>query len=68
MNFKMSQLTPVKKIEFLELVINSVNMTFALPQIHANYSVIKGHDYGINQTPRENLVHYSDSTSSDNSV
>ena len=31
-NFKKSQLTPVKEIEFLELVINSVNMTLALPQ------------------------------------
>ena len=26
-NFKKSQLTPVKEIEFLGLVINSVNMT-----------------------------------------
>ena len=31
-NFKKSQLTPVKEIEFLGLVINSVNMTLALPQ------------------------------------
>ena len=31
-NFKMSQLTPVKKIEFLGLVINSVHMTLALHQ------------------------------------
>ena len=31
-NIKKSQLTPVKEIEFLGLVINSVNMTLALPQ------------------------------------
>ena len=31
-NFKKSQLTPVKEIEFLGLVINSVNMMLALPQ------------------------------------
>ena len=31
-NFKKSQLTPVIEIEFLGLVINSVNMTLALPQ------------------------------------
>ena len=31
-NFKKSQLALVKKIEFLGLVINSVNMTLALPQ------------------------------------
>ena len=31
-NFKKSQLTPVKEIEFLGLVINSVNMTLALSQ------------------------------------
>ena len=31
-NLKMSQLTPVKEIEFLGLVINSVNMTLALPE------------------------------------
>ena len=31
-NFKKSQLTPVKEIEFLGLVINSVNMTLALPE------------------------------------
>ena len=31
-NFKKSQLTPVKEIEILGLVINSVNMTLALPQ------------------------------------
>ena len=30
-NIKKSQLTPVKEIEFLGLVINSVNMTLALP-------------------------------------
>ena len=30
--FKKSQLTPMKEIEFLGLVINSVNMTLALPQ------------------------------------
>ena len=31
-NFKKSQLTPVKEIEFLGLVINLVDMTLALPQ------------------------------------
>ena len=31
-NLKKSQLKPVKEIEFLGLVINSVNMTLALPQ------------------------------------
>ena len=31
-NLKKSQLTPVKEIEFLGLVINSVNMMLALPQ------------------------------------
>ena len=31
-NFKKSQLTPVNEIEFLGSVINSVNMTLALPQ------------------------------------
>ena len=31
-NLKKLQLTPVKEIEFLGLVINSVNMTLALPQ------------------------------------
>ena len=31
-NLKMSQLTPVKEIELLGLVINSVNMTLALPE------------------------------------
>ena len=31
-NLKKSQLTTVKEIDFLGLVINSVNMTFALPQ------------------------------------
>ena len=31
-NLKMSQLTPVKEIEFLGLVINSVSMTLALPE------------------------------------
>ena len=31
-NFKKSQLAPVKEIEFLGLVINSVKMTLALPQ------------------------------------
>ena len=32
-NFKKSQITTVKEIDFFGLVINSVNMTFALPQI-----------------------------------
>ena len=31
-NFIKSQLAPVKEIEFLGLVINSINMTIALPQ------------------------------------
>ena len=31
-NIKKSQLTPVKEIEFLGLVINSVNMTLAFPR------------------------------------
>ena len=31
-NFKKSELTPVKEIEFLGLMINSVNMTSAIPQ------------------------------------
>ena len=31
-NFMKSQLAPVKEIEFLRLVINSINMTIALPQ------------------------------------
>ena len=31
-NFKMSQLTPVKEIELLGLVINSAHMTLALHQ------------------------------------
>ena len=56
-NIEKSQLTPVTEIEFLGLVINSVNMTLALPQekdldiqkqMHATYSVTKDHNYGIN--------------------
>ena len=76
-NIKKSQLTPVKEIEFLGLVINSVNMTLALPQekdldiqkqMHATYSVTKDHNYGINQTPRKTLVHCSGGASRENSV
>ena len=63
----------MKEIEFLGLVINSVNMALALPQekkqqMHATYSVTKGHNYGIKQTPRKTLVHCSGSASMENFV
>ena len=36
--------------------------------MRATYSVTKDHNYGINQTPRETLVHCSGSASRENSV
>ena len=36
--------------------------------MHATYSVTKDHNYGINQTPRETLVHCPGSASRENSV
>ena len=75
-NLKKSQLTPVKEMEFLGLVVNSVNITLALPQkgfgypkqIHVSYSVIKDRNYGINQTPRKTIVHCSDTAFKENSA
>ena len=43
--------------------------SFGYPkQMHATYSVTKGHNYGINQATRETLVHCSGSVSRENSV
>ena len=43
--------------------------SFGYPkQMRATYSVTKDHNYGINQTPRETLVHCLGSASKDNTV
>ena len=48
---------------------HDVSLTSGYPkQMHATYSVTKDHNYGINQTPRETLVHCPGSASRENSV
>ena len=67
----------MKEIEFLRVVINSVNMTLVLPQekvvgypkqVRATYSVTKDHNYEMNQPPRATLIHCSGSASRKNSM
>ena len=73
-NFKKSQLTPVKETgvgdKFSRHDVSFTSgKSFGYPnQMGATYSVTKDHNYAINQNPRETLVHCSGSASSENSV
>ena len=71
-NLKKSQLTPLKGISD-KFSKHDVTLTsrkrFGYPkQMYATCSVTKDHIYGINQTPRETLVHFSGGASRENSV
>ena len=76
MNFKKSQLAPVKervsgisdKFSNHDVSIASGKSFGHLKQMRATYSVAKDHNYGINQTPRETLVHCPGSASRENSA
>ena len=76
-NLKKSQLTPVKEIEFLGLMVNSVNITLALPQkerfgypkqIHVKLQRHQRPQLWNNQTPRKTIVHCSGTAFKENSA
>ena len=71
-NLKKSQLTPVKGVsdKFSKYDVTlTLRKRFGCPkQMYATCSVTKDHNYGINQTPRETLVHFSGGASRENSV
>ena len=75
-NLIKSQLTPVKEMDFMGLLMNSETMTLALPkekvlypkQNVTAYSSPRDHDHGINQTFGKACFHSSSCAFKENSV